>query len=214
MKTLISALMFLMLLVLPANAGVTPAEFARMKADVAKVKAMNWHVAASITWSETALADSATFAQVSSSSLTLVNKSLSGIVTAMIPCSGGNVPSGTTCSAGNEVTGIAYTQAEAAPVEVCFAGTVYGTYTTSSSFLQVNEINAAGTILQTGAERVIGVTGGGIQAAETTAPRICEQYNVSSGQVIFALYYKKAAGQTMYTAARWDITVRPLYTAF
>jgi len=79
----------------------------------AQVGPVRWRVDANISGGSPSLGTSAQSAYIGlfDGGLTLTNNSGSGtkVITAQIPCSSTNAPSGTTCSAGTESIGVAFT---------------------------------------------------------------------------------------------------------
>lgn len=81
------------------------------KATMRTLALPHWRVDANISGANPDLGSSsqASYIGVFNSSLTLTNNSGNGVLTAQIPCSSTNAPSGTTCSAGSESVGVAFT---------------------------------------------------------------------------------------------------------
>lgn len=83
-----------------------------------------WRVDANISGANPSLgsSDQNAYVGIENGSLTLTNNSASDVLTAQIPCSSTNSPSGTTCSAGNESVGVAFTIPSAGSALACVSG--------------------------------------------------------------------------------------------
>jgi len=135
-------------------------------------------------------------------SLTLVNntgakKSIAGV---KIPCSSTNPSTGTTCAAGSESIGIAFTPPVAGTIKVC----VDGSYTLPSSSIDngitiqvVKTSNSAQTILEEGESKVF--IGGNSGAANDTffiGFHNCGNFSVDASEQTFRLFYEKPTATT------------------
>lgn len=128
-----------------------------------------WRVDANISGANPSLglATVSSYTGLTNSSLSLTNNVGAGIISAQIPCSGTNAPTGTTCSSGDESIGVSWLQPTAGDVLACAtfnafhaSGTSSGVVT--STFKIVETPNNAQTIIQEGdsetMSRTIGVS--------------------------------------------------------
>lgn len=169
-----------------------------------------------------------TFSTVSNASGVLTNKSGAGVINASIPCTGGNVPTGTTCSAGNEQMGISWNQPTAGDVKVCFQGAWFANPNVSShidnNFILTETSTTSDTTIQGGNS----VASAGSQSPAAggltwvTPLNLCETFTFTSGGIkVVKLKFMQQltsgtlAGSSLLTdeslggrRARW--TVEPL----
>lgn len=201
---------------------------------------LNWKVDANIAGANPSLGTGNTndYANgvLENASLTLTNNTTSGnnVLTAMIPCSSTNAPTGTTCAVGNEAVGVSFTLPIAGDVEACVAfmhqGDIGGSAAAGgldSVFQIVETPNAAQTISQEGKERIDSysemTTAGGERFLYGNPMRICGTFNFSSaGQKTLRLRFEQLVSNTVTssviigdagaTLGQRDIhwTVRPL----
>lgn len=84
---------------------------------------IDWRVDATISGANPSLGTGnvASYTGIENGSLTLTNNPITkgSLTNVMIPCSSTNAPSGTTCSAGNESVGVAFTPPKSGWVEAC-----------------------------------------------------------------------------------------------
>lgn len=156
------------------------------------VDSFNWRVSANISGANPSLGTSAvsSYAGIEDSSLTLTNDPTNSL-SALIPCSGTNAPSGTTCSAGNESVGVSFNAPRAGRVRACFQFTWEGHSSSSigAAFQLVRTPNDAQTILEEGGAR--------IQASHATTTamghpfNVCGNFNVSAGMNTIRLMYEQ-----------------------
>lgn len=163
-----------------------------------------WRVDANISGANPDLGtvDVTTYTTVENSSLTLTNNSGTGTIAAQIPCSGGNAPSGTTCSAGNEQVGVAFAIPAKSDAIACASFThltdvgggasTGGVYTT---FQIVETSTTTETIVQSGKSRigsaneVASVNG---RQLDGNAVRVCGTFSFSSaGTKVLRLQYEQ-----------------------
>lgn len=174
---------------------------------LAQVGPVRWRVDANISGANPSLGTSAqsSYIGIEDGSLTLTNNSGTGtkVITAMIPCSGTNSPSGTTCSSGNESVGVSFTPPGGwkGDVKACAVFTHEGGPTTSNgnsfsvAFQLVETPNNAQTISQLGKERLVHRIH--IEQASTivldAAPfRVCGTFTfATSGQKTLRLFYEQ-----------------------
>jgi hypothetical protein len=173
----------------------------------------HWRVDATIAGDNPSLGVSAvtSYTGIENANLTLTNASGNGVVTAQIPCSSTNSPSGTTCSAGSESVGVSFTipsdgcaTSGACDVKACASFTWQPVVDSSSDSLaatfQIVETPAnAQTISQEGKSRIPGIFTG--SAAVSTAVgfpfRVCGTFTFNSaGQKTFRLMYEQSINST------------------
>jgi len=192
---------------------------------------INWRVDANISGANPDLGTSAqsSYIGIENSSLTLTNNtsSMATILTAQIPCSSTNSPTGTTCSVGNESVGVSFTLPVAGDVEACvaFAHNQDNASNQSTPTFQIVETpNNAQTISQEGKSRIQTGRGTTATSSEFQGMNLCGTFSFStSGQKTLRLMYEQpaAAGintliaDAASTAGQRDIhwTVRPLTQA-
>jgi hypothetical protein len=171
---------------------------------VVNYQSQNWRVDANISGANPSLGTSAvsSYTGIEDGSLTLTNNTGNNVLTAQIPCSSTNAPSGTTCSAGNESVGVSFYVPRAGDVRACVS---FGHYIQNQSgsaaettFQIVETAANAQTVLQEGKSRVPS-RGASSIATETTLPvHLCGTFSFnSSGQKTLRLMYEQAVGGTV-----------------
>lgn len=190
-----------------SNSAIIDAEYAGFQMNVrvfpsehsiVKPEPIYWKVDANISGGAPSLGTSSvsSYTGLTNSSLTLTNNSGFGSITAQIPCSSTNPPSGTTCSSGDESVGVSFNLPRAGDVLACvsFGNEVSGTTYRAKQIFQIVEtpINAQ-TISQEGKSRVqfesVG-TGSAINVGQ--AFRVCGTFSFSSaGQKALRLFYEQ-----------------------
>lgn len=163
----------------------------------------NWRVDASISGANPSMGSSAQTAYVGieDTGLTLTNNTVTGsnVLTAQIPCSSTNAPSGTTCSSGSESVGVSWTQPIEGDVKACasFSHGHNGASNQSLVTFQIVEtaINAQ-TILQEGKDRIS--SGRSVaQTVDDTYPlKVCGTFHLTAGQKALRLMYEQPAAVT------------------
>lgn len=156
---------------------------------------------ANITLSTSAQTDYAT-STIENGSLTLTNNSCDGCLTAQIPCSSTNASSGTTCSAGDESVGVAFTIPRAGAALACASfsgGILTGAGGSVQGAYQIVETpNNAQTISQEGKSRVDFANGVASTTVDYPISRLCGTFNFSSaGLKTLRLRYEQAVGGTV-----------------
>lgn len=141
-------------------------------------------------------------------SLTLVNNSGLGNIGAMIPCSGVNPATGTTCSVGNEQPGLSFTPLGNFPqdIQVCAEFTHDFNLNTSSNtfyaFQIVETLNNSQTIIQEGKSRIeSGATSGSFSQGFGKPINLCGTFTLTSpGQRTFRVMYETSFSGSGTTA--------------
>lgn len=169
-----------------------------------RVDTLGWHVDANISGTNPSLGGSSisTYTDIESATLTLVNNAGSGILTAQVPCSGTNPPTGTTCAAGSESLGVSFTVPNAGDVLACASFAVEVTTGAAGSidgaFELVETPNAAQTISQEGKSRVNFQNRVASSTVNQPISRLCGVMNfASAGQKTIRLMYEQAASGTI-----------------
>ncbi len=160
-----------------------------------------WRVDANIGGANPSLGTSAvsTYSGIENGSLSLTN---TGTVTAQIPCSSTNSPSGTTCSTGNESVGVSFSLPRAGDVLACASfsvGNGQSAGNLAETVFQVVETPSnAQTISTEGKSRLSSGTSTAGQATNGIFPlRVCGTFNFSSsGQKTLRLMYEMAVSGT------------------
>jgi hypothetical protein len=166
-----------------------------------------WRVDANIGGANPNLSTSSQTAYigVENAGLTLVNNSGSNVLTAQVPCSSTNPPTGTTCSVGSESVGVSFTIPRAGDVLACVSfGVEVSTGSGGSwdgAFQVVETPNNAQTILQEGKSRIPwesrvanSIVGGG-------PGRVCGTFNfTSAGLKTLRLMYETSVSGTVSSA--------------
>jgi hypothetical protein len=154
----------------------------------------NWRVDANISGANPSLGTSAvsSYTGIENGSLTLTNNSGTNVLTAQIPCSSTNSPSGTTCSSGNESIGVSFNVPRAGDVMACASFGWYGEVSSGSvlpTFQIVETPNNAQTISQEGKSRIPA----SVSTAGHTSPiRVCGPLSFqSAGQKTLRLMYEQ-----------------------
>jgi hypothetical protein len=171
----------------------------------------NWLVNVNIAGGNPSLgtATVSTYAGIESASLTLTNHS-SATITARIPCSSTNSPSGTTCSAGSESVGVNFNLPKAGSVEAC---ATFGHYFVIASNSADNSLNYTFQLVETASNSQTIVTEGGGKpgsaqggrfAAGTAIygglNRVCSIFKfASAGEKTLRLMYEQVVGGTVNT---------------
>lgn len=164
----------------------------------------HWRVDANIQGSGSANfdlsgSDQATYISMTNANMTLVNNSGNGVLTAQIPCSSTNASSGTTCSAGTEDNGIAFTIPSCpnskCDVRVCVAFTHACDNGAASAcfagFQIVETPNNAQTISQEGKTR-INTRHSVVSSSGWSSVNLCGTFTfTTAGQKTFRLFYEQ-----------------------
>jgi hypothetical protein len=166
----------------------------------------NWRVDANISGANPSLGTSAqsAYTAIEDAGLTLTNNTGNGVLTAQIPCSSTNAPTGTTCSVGNESVGVAFTLPVAGDVLACaeFSHNIVtaATGVVNSTFEIVETPTNAQTISQEGRGRV--QSGFNTASSTITFPhKVCGTFTFSSvGQKALRLFYEQAVSATVTTS--------------
>lgn len=165
----------------------------------------NWKVDANISGANPSLGTSSvsSYTGIENGSLTLTNNSGSGNITAQIPCSSTNSPSGTTCSAGSESVGVSFNLPAAGDVMACVSFTHgltnSGSSDVFSTFQIVETPSNAQTISQEGKSRVSSGNDA-FSRIQSTPYRVCGTFSFSSaGQKTLRLMYEQAVTNTPTT---------------
>lgn len=194
----------------------------------------NWLVDVNIGGANPALATTsqASYVGIEDAGLTLTNSS-AATITARIPCSSTNSPSGTTCSAGSESVGVNFNLPRAGTVEACasFAHTIAPASNSAdngiaATFQIVETASNAQTVLTEGGDRKgtydqIRASAGGFYMSN--ARRDCSIFKfASAGEKTLRLMYEQVVVGTInghsiyadqnasYGGRDIKITVRPL----
>ena len=160
-----------------------------LMSDGASYKILNlhdpWRVDATITGASVPLstASVASYSPIENANLSLMNNTGTNVVSAQIPCSGTNYPSGTTCTGGSESVGINFSNGRGGDVLACvsFGDTVTlgsGTPSLIGSYQIVQTPSDAQTILQEGKSRA-GFTFAGAQSSGNTH-RVCGTFTLTA----------------------------------
>ena len=166
--------------------------------NIVNLETLPWKVDANISGGSPSLgtSDVSTYTGLTDSGLTLTNNTGYGNLTAQIPCSSTNAPTGTTCSSGDESVGVVFDLPRTGDVLACvsFANEVSGTTYRAKQIFQIVETPTnAQTISQEGKSRVqyesTGV-GSGINSGQ--AFRVCGTFSFSSaGTKALRLFYEQ-----------------------
>lgn len=162
---------------------------------------VGWRVDASISGANPDLGTSsvATYTGITNGSLTLENSTGRGVISAQIPCSSTNPPTGTTCAAGDESLGVSFVAPKAQDVKVCAAYSVAdncntgtGICSTGYTFKIAQTGNSDQIISASGGENVAAGgtlqqnSGNGVQIRSNM--KVCGRFSLaSSGQKTFRL---------------------------
>lgn len=166
-----------------------------------------WRVDANISGANPSLGGSnvTTYTGIENGSLTLSNASGSGVLTAQIPCSSTNSPSGTTCSVGNESVGVSFTIPRAGDALACvnFGHNLFNGAGGSAAvtFQIVETPSNAQTISQEGKTRISSQHQ--VASSSMVFPyRLCGTFSfASAGQKTLRLMYEQSTGGTVTTNA-------------
>jgi hypothetical protein len=139
---------------------------------------------------------------IGNGSLTLTNNSGQGNIAAQIPCSSTNPPTGTTCAAGSETIGVAFTPTGTFPQEVlaCASFAHYVDNSAASNveaIFQITEtaINAQ-TVIQAGKSRVASASYVA-NSVDSKPLRVCGNFTFTSGgQKALRLMFEQIVGST------------------
>lgn len=163
----------------------------------------NWRVDASISGANPSMGSSAQTAYVGieDTGLTLTNNTVTGsnVLTAQIPCSSTNAPSGTTCSSGSESVGVSWTQPIEGDVKAC-ASFSHGHNGASNqslvTFQIVETATNAQTILQEGKDRISSGRSVAATNDDTYPLKVCGTFHLTAGQKALRLMYEQPAAVT------------------
>lgn len=165
-----------------------------------------WRVDANISGANLSLGTSAqsNYVGIENGSLTLTNNTDNeSVVTAQIPCSGTNSPSGTTCSAGNESVGVSWNMPEDGDVRACASFAVVARITGSSDSLPIFQIVQTATNSQTVNKEGRSRTSAGVSATGAAGTvdvhmgqQVCGTFTLTSGQVALRLMYEMPAASS------------------
>lgn len=159
----------------------------------------NWRVDATINGANANLGtvDVASYTGIEDSGLTLANNTSTtgNVLTAQIPCSSTNAPTGTTCAAGNESLGVSFTLPAIGDVEACAQFTHFSkagaTGDVAASFELVETPNNAQTVSQAGKHQ----SQSGVSTASTSGSFPHSQCGIfsftSAGQKTIRLFYQQ-----------------------
>lgn len=157
-----------------------------------------WKVDANISGGAPSLGNASvtSYTGLTHSSLTLVNNSGYGNISAQIPCAGTEAPSGTTCSSGDESVGVSFDLPRAGDVLACasFSNEVSVTTGRVKVAFQIVETAAdAQTILQEGKDRThFQIEGVGSLINVGQSWRKCGTFSFdSAGQKTLRLFYEQ-----------------------
>ena len=154
----------------------------------------NWRVDANISGANPSLgtSDVSSYTEITNSGLTLTNNSGNGVLTAQIPCSSTNSPSGTTCSVGDESVGVSFNLPAPGDVLACvsFANEINSNGNAQRASFQIVETPTnAQTISQEGKSRL---AVGQNASLDETPLRLCGTFTFSSaGQKVLRLMYEQ-----------------------
>jgi hypothetical protein len=162
-----------------------------------------WRVDANISGGEPSLgvANVSTYTGITLGTLTLTNNTGNNVLTAQIPCSATNAPTGTTCSSGDESVGVSFNLPVAGDVLACASFGHYlnraSTATIGSTFQIVETPNNAQTISQEGKSRVQSYLAGNSNSEAVFPFRVCGNFTfASAGQKTLRLFYEQAVSGT------------------
>jgi hypothetical protein len=173
-----------------------------------------WKVDANISGANPSLGTSAvsSYTGIENGSLTLTNNSGQGNIAAQVPCSSTNAPSGTTCSAGNESVGVAFTPTGTFPQDVIACASFQWNSDTAAvansladATFQIIEtpINAQ-TISQEGKSRMMATnrTTAAVSSGLTFPFRVCGTFTFTSGgQKALRLMFEQAIAGSGVTSS-------------
>lgn len=172
-----------------------------------KPEQVAWRVDANIGGSNPNLGTVAvsSYTGIEDAALTLTNNTGAGVISAQIPCSSTNSPTGTTCSVGNESVGVSFNLPVAGDVLACANFGVQYTLgaagTLTSTFQLVETAANAQTILQEGKSRAY-IRANVVSAYAGQAQRVCGTFNfTSAGQKTIRLMYEQAVSGTISGAS-------------
>ncbi len=163
----------------------------------------NWRVDANISGANPSLGTSnvSSYTGIENGSLTLTNNSGVGVLSAQIPCSSTNAPSGTTCSVGNESVGVSFNLPTSGDVLACAS---FGNLATqgaagdiSATFQIVETPSNAQTISQEGKGRAFYRNNQASQYGGAPQ-RLCGTFTfTSAGQKTLRLMYEQLVSGTV-----------------
>jgi hypothetical protein len=169
----------------------------------------NWRVDANISGANPSQGTSAvtSYTGIENGSLTLTNNNTTGynVLTAQIPCSSTNAPSGTTCSSGNESVGVSFNIPRAGDVRACVTFSSYLEVAAASSAVKTFQIvetpNNAQTISQEGKSRMFHSFGNNsvVSGGGASSPfHLCGTFTFpSNGQKTLRLMYEQSVTGTL-----------------
>lgn len=183
-----------------------------------------WYVDASITGSAVTAGTAASYTGLENGSLSLANNNVVGGISAKIPCSGTNPPTGTTCAVGNELLGVSFNlPVSNLNVEACFYFSAtwgisdFNARTETFTTQVVETPNNAQTVSQQGNSRIFNyfTLSGSLSANQFfiyTPFTVCGTLAfTSAGQkTIRLMYIDPAGGNDGIIANDVHVTVRPL----
>ena len=138
---------------------------------------------------------------VENAGLTLTNNTGAGVLTAQIPCSSTNAASGTTCSAGSESVGVAFTLPKSGDVRACSSFSHFvatgASGAVSTTFQLVETADGSQTTVQEGKDRI--ESGTGTASGSWFFPqKVCGTFSFSSsGKKVLRLRYEQATTATV-----------------
>jgi hypothetical protein len=147
------------------------------------------------------LSDVTSYTGMTNGTLVLTNNTGAGVISAQIPCSGTNPPTGTTCAAGDESVGVSFDLPAAGEVVACVSFSHFIQTGASGSLVTTFQIvetpNNAQNILQEGKSRISGINGN--QNTTIGLPfRVCGNFSfTSAGQKTLRLMYEQDVTATV-----------------
>lgn len=176
-----------------------------------RVDQLGWKVDANISGANPSLGTSSvtSYTGIENGSLTLTNNSGYNNISAQIPCSSTNAPSGTTCSSGSESVGVSFILPNAGDVLACVSFSYYadtGSGEVIPAFQIVETPNNAQTITQEGKSRISSQVdkGGGTFGRGSIPNRVCGNFTFSSsGQKTLRLFYEQFISGSVSTSQIW-----------
>jgi hypothetical protein len=147
------------------------------------------------------LSDVTSYTGMTNGTLALTNNTGAGVISAQIPCSGTNPPTGTTCAAGDESVGVSFDLPSAGEVVACVSFSHFIQTGASGSLVTTFQIvetpNNAQNILQEGKSRISDINGN--QNTTIGLPfRVCGNFSfTSAGQKTLRLMYEQDVTATV-----------------
>jgi hypothetical protein len=155
-----------------------------------------WRVDANISGANPDLgsSDQTSYIGITNGSLTLTNNTGNNVLTAQIPCSTTNAPSGTTCSSGDESIGVSFNLPVAGDVLACVSfghGLLVGASgIINTTFQLVETPTNAQTILQEGKSTLPSLANNDVGVNNPI--RLCGNFTfASAGQKVIRLMYEQ-----------------------